>query len=59
MTDIARLDYMVNENELYVIRPRENSISKPVLIRDICRRCIILFIWCTIGHISTGVEYRT
>ena len=27
MTDIARLDYMVNENELYVIRPRENSVS--------------------------------
>ena len=27
MTLIARLDYMANENELYVIRPRENSIS--------------------------------
>ena len=27
MTDIARLDYMVNENELYVIRPRENSVA--------------------------------
>ena len=38
MTDIARLDYMANENELYVIRPRENSISKSVLILDICRK---------------------
>ena len=27
MTNIARLDYMANENKLYVIRPRENSIS--------------------------------
>ena len=42
----------------YMFRPREKQHLEPVLIRDICRRYTILFMWCTIGQISTGVEYK-
>jgi len=54
MIQIARLDYMANENKLYVIRPRKNSISNCLDTR-FCRRYIFLFVWCTVEHISTGV----
>lgn len=43
VTQIARLDYMANENKLYVIRPRENSISNCLDTR-FCRRYIFLFV---------------